>query len=167
MERREMLKGLAAALGGLVLAQGCSEETEKTEEPEIVGAMCYLVGQTPYMDYICPHCRRTIKGKYSEWTVRYITQIKDFVTKIKKMHYDVVLNQMEFCPRCSKDNIENPELIFKIRFSKKVGYHIVRSNIVNEYQCLYEFLKNPDEFAGDKAIIQKMTGLGEDLKIKK
>ena len=162
MERREMLKGLAAALGGLALAQGC-----KDESAEPIGAMCYVVGPTLYVDYVCPHCNRTIKEKYSEWTVRSITQIKDFVTKIKTLHYDVALDQTEFCPFCSKKEIQNPELIFKIRFSDKVDYHIVRSNIVNEYQCLYDFLSNPGEYAGDKAIIQKMTGLGEDLKIEK
>jgi hypothetical protein len=88
------------------------------------------------------------------------------VSKIKSLDYDAVLDKTEFCPICSKKNIQNPELIFKIRFSDEAGYHIARSNIVNEYQCVFDFLSKPDEYKGDKAIIQKMTGLGEDLKIK-
>jgi DNA-directed RNA polymerase subunit RPC12/RpoP len=164
MERRKAIKGLAAALGGLVAIPGCSGEAEKTE---VVGAMCYIMANFDYMDYVCSHCGNTIKDKYNEWIIIQINQIEEIVKKIKELGYDVVLDKTEFCPHCSKKNIENPELIFKIRFSDEADYHIVRSNIINEYQCLYEFLSNPDEFSGDKTIIQKMTGLGEDLKIKK
>ena len=96
-----------------------------------------------------------------------INQIDDIVEQIKTLGYDAVLDKTEFCPKCSKKNIENPELIFKIRFSDKADYHVVRSNIINEYQSLFEFLSNPDKFTGDKVIIQKMTGLGEDLKFEK
>jgi len=159
MERREMLKGLAVALGGLVAIPGCKYFP--------VSAMCYDPAMPEYSDYVCTYCKNVIKEKYSEWTIYNIAQIDEIVKKIKALDYDVVLDKTEFCPNCSKKEIQNPVLIFKIRFSEEDEYHIARSNIVNEYQCLYDFLKNPDEFAGDKAIIQKMTGLGEDLKIKK
>jgi len=157
MERREILKGLAAALSGLVAVPGCKI---------LPLASCYdpmVVEQ--YEDYVCSHCGNTIKGKYVNWMVRNISQIEDIVNRIKALGYDVVLDATEFCPYCSKKNIENPELIFSIRFSEEAEYHIVRSNIVNEYQCLLDFLSNQDEYAGNREIIQKMTGLGEDLKI--
>ena len=155
MERRELIKGLAA-LSGLAVIPGCR-----------LVAMCYDPAVEYFEDYVCPHCNNVIKGKYSDWMVDIIAQIDKIVNNIKTLEYDVVLDKTEFCPKCSKKNIENPVLIFKIRFSDKADYHIARSNIVNEYQCLFEFLSNPDEFTGNKTIIQKMTGLGEDLKIKK
>jgi len=155
MERRKMIKGLAAALSALAVVPGCSEEDETLE----TGAMCYFMGIPEYADYVCPYCGNTIKEKYSKWTIDYVKQIDNIVQKIKTLGFDVFLDKTEFCPKCCKKTVENPELIFKIRFSDKVAYHVVRSNIINEYQCLYEYLSNPDEFAGDVAIIQKMTGL--------
>jgi len=159
MERRKAIKGLAAALGSLAAIPGC--------ENFPVSAMCYDPVVECHVDYVCPHCKGVIKDKQCDWTVHVISQIGEFVKKIKELDYDVVLDQTEFCPKCSKKTIEKPELIFQIRFSEEVDYHIVRSNIINEYQCLFEFLSNPDEYSGDKTIIQKMTGLGEDLKIEK
>jgi hypothetical protein len=130
--------------------------------------MCYDPAvEEHYEDYICSHCGNTIKGKYANWTIHNINQIDELVNKIKKLEYDVVLDKTEFCPFCSKKNVENPELIFSIRFSDEDEYHIARSNIVNEYQCLFEFLSNPDEYKGSREIIKKMTGLEEDLKIGK
>ena len=158
MERRNAIKGLAAALGGMVAIPGCKR---------VIGAECYDPAIPEYRDYVCTYCKNVIKEKYSDWMVSSIAQIDEIVKKIKDLDYDVVLDKTEFCPKCSKKEIQNPELIFKIRFSNDVDYHVVRSNIVNEYQCLFEFLSKPEEFKGNKTIIQKMTGLGEDLKIKK
>jgi len=163
MKTKKIEIGLIAALSGLVATPGCN----KQEPPS---AMCYDVMVEEYMDYVCSHCNNTIKGKYGSWMIRNINTIEEFVTQMKTLGYDVVLEKTEFCPICSKKNIENPVLIFNIRFSEEAEYHTVRSNIINEYQCLYEFLLNPDEYSetADErkiAIIQKMTGLGEDLKI--
>ena len=158
MERRKVIKGFAAALSGLVAIPGCNHFT---------GATCYEPAVDDYVDYDCSYCNNIIKRTYSDWVVRSIKQIENIVSQIENMDYDVVLDKTEFCPYCSKKNIENPELIFKIRFSDKAEYHVVRSNIINEYQCLFDFLSNPDEYTGNREIIQKMTGLGEDLKIEK
>jgi len=159
MKRRKAIKGLAAALGGLAAIPGCRLI------PAI--AMCYDPAEECHVDYVCSYCKDTIKDKYCDWTLYMISQIEEIFNKIKGLGYDVVLDKTEFCPNCSKKDITNPELIFKIRFSEEAEYHIARSNIVNEYQCLFEFLSKPEEFTGNKTIIQKMTGLGEDLKIKK
>ena len=161
MKSKKAKIGLAAALGGLVatsvpILQSC--------------AMCYDPAIEEYVDYVCPHCGDTIR-KYNDWTVMYsFAQIENIVNQMKGLEYDVVLDKTEFCPHCSDKSIENPELIFKIRFSDEADYHIARSNIVNEYQYLLEFLTNPEKFLDEKtdekiAIIRKMTGLGEDLKI--
>ena len=169
MERRDVLKGLAAALGGLVMIPGC----KKQDEPEMI-ASCYMVMPEYIDDYVCSICGNTIKKKYSNYLILTINNIEQIVNQIMELDYDVVLDKTEFCPYCNKKNIENPELIFKIRFSEEADYHIVRSNIVNEYYCLSEFLSNPDEFLDEQdekklqekiTIIKKMTGLGDDLKI--
>jgi len=150
--------GLVAALGSIVATPGCDRI--------LPFAMCYDPGVVEqYEDYICSHCGNTIKGKYSGWTIHIINTIDDIVKKIKDLGYDVILDKTEFCPICSKKNIENPELIFQIRFSEEADYHTVRSNIENEYQCLYDFLSNPVEYKGNREIIKKMTGLEDDLKI--
>ena len=158
MERRKMLKGLAAALSGLAAIPGCIEETEEAEET-ITGAMCYDAGIPDFADYICYYCNNITKGKYGSSVIYVINKIEEILAQIISLDYDVVLDKTEFCPKCSKKTIENPELIFKIRFSEKVAYHVVKSNIINEYQCLYEYLSGPDKFSGDITIIQKMTGL--------
>ena len=160
MKSKKIKIGLAAALSSLVAVPVCNVKC--------VSAMCYIPAEAiKYEDYVCSHCGDTVKGKYGSWIIHNISQIEDIVKRIKVLEYDVNLDAAEFCPYCSKKNIENPELIFSIRFSEEADYHIVRSNIVNEYQCLFDFLSNPDEYAGNREIIQKMTGLGDDLKIEK
>jgi len=150
--------GFAAALGGLVAVPSC--------KVILPSAMCYDPAVVVYEDYRCPYCGETSKNLYDSYTVIYfINQIEEMVSQIKKLGFDAILDKTEFCPICRDNNIVNPELIFKIRFSDKVDYHIARSNIVNEYQCLLDFLSNPDNYSGNRAIIQKMTGLGADLKI--
>jgi ribosomal protein S27AE len=129
------------------------------------------------VDYVCPYCGDTIKERYSNWNIYDMSGIAAIVEQIKAMEYDVVLDKREFCPHCSGKSIENPELIFKIRFSSDAEYHIVKSNISYEYQCLLAFLSDKATYFGsygeeyalhdNTAIIQKMTGLGKDLKIKK
>jgi len=158
MKPKTVKIGLVAALGSLVATPGCDRI--------FPSAMCYEpMIEEQYMDYICSHCDNTIKGKYGNWIIYNINTIEDIVNQIKDLDYDVILDKTEFCPYCSKKNIENPELIFQIRFSDEADYHTVRSNIINEFQCLHEFLSNPDEYTGNREIIQKMTGLEEDLKI--
>ena len=161
MKNRKIEIGLVAALSSLVATPGCIDKFSPSPT-------CY----DPYIeelsfDYICSHCGNTIKGKHGYWTIHNINTIEDLVKGIKKLGYDAILDKTEFCPYCSKKTIENPELIFQIRFSDEDDYHTVRSNIANEYQCLFDFLSKPDEYAGNREIIQKMTGLGEDLKIGK
>jgi len=142
-----------------------------------MGAMCYDVMAPVYIDYVCSYCGETVKEKYNDWDVYNMNRIEEVVKQIKNLDYDVVLDKTEFCPHCSKKSIEYPELFFKFRFSNNANYHIAKSNIVNEYQCLLAFLSNQDKYQGvydeeyalhdNIMIIQKMTGLGKDLKIEK
>ena len=166
MERREALKGLAAALGGLVMIPGCKKL--------LPVAMCYDPAVPYPTNYVCSYCNYTIKDKYDGYLLYSINLIEDTVNFIKMLEYDADLDKTEFCPKCSQKNIEKPELIFRSRFSEETEYHIARSNIVNEYRCLLEFLSDPDKFMEEQneiilrekiAIIQKMTGLGDNLKI--
>ena len=202
MKRKKTKTGLVTALGGLVTMLGCNaqpgkpiaannvntdsikleqrlKELSQTKyEGELAwGAMCYDAMAPVYVDYICSHCGHTIREKYDNWIVGEINLIEEFVTKMGKLGYDVILDKTEYCPCCSERDIKNPELIFKIRFSAKADYHIARSNIANEYQCMLAFLSNEDKYKGhydeehalhdNVAIIQKMTGLGKDLVIEK
>jgi len=163
MKNKNLKIGLAAALSGLVAT------------PSVVlkscGVTCYDPGVECHVDYSCSYCSSTIKNTHCDWMVYSIAQIDDIVNQIKELEHDVVLDKKEFCPYCSNMNIENPELIFKIRFSEEADYHTVRSNIVNEYQLLLEFLTDREKFIDEQnekiAIIRKMTGLEGDLKIGK
>jgi hypothetical protein len=199
MKNKNIKIGLVAALGGLVTVPNCDVRNENTDNQDADcigleqrltelsktkytgelawGAMCYDIASPVYIDYCCPTCRDTIKGKYDSWTIYNINYIEDIVNRIKNLGYDVVLEKTEFCPKCSKKKIANPELIFKMRCSANAKYHVARSNIVNEYQCVLAFLSNQEKYSGEQgqefalhdniAIIQKMTGLGKDLKIEK
>jgi len=200
MKTKNVKIGIAAALSGLTAMPGCNSQSG---EPIVVnnmnadsiklekrllelyqteyngeltwGAMCYAPIEPAYMDYVCSYCGETIKEKLNNWMVFNINQIEEIVSRIKNSGYDVVLDKTEFCPHCSKSDIENSELIFKMRFSSKADYHVARSNIINEYLCLLAFLTNRDTYSDawddehalhdNIAIIQKMTGLGDDLKI--
>ena len=200
MKTKNIKIGLVAALGGLAAAQNCDAQTGNSNDAsnrsadsirleqrlkelsktkytgELAwGAMCYSPAMLEFLEHVCPYCGDTKKWGYGTWM--FINHIEEIVTRIKTLGYDVVLDKTEFCPQCSKMNIEKPKLIFKIRYSTKSSYHIARSNIVNEYLCLLAFLSNQDKYSGETeqeyalydniAIIQKMTGLGKDLKIEK
>ena len=142
-----------------------------------MGAMCYDPAIPMYADYVCPYCNDTVKEKYNGWMIYNINNIEEIVNQIKAKGYDVVLDKTEFCPHCNKKSIEYPELIFKFRFSAQADYHVSKSNINYEYCCLLAFLSNQDTFTNEYdyeyalhdniAIIQKMTGLGKDLEMKK
>ena len=202
MKNRKVEIGLIAALSGLVATPGCNsqsgepivannlntdsikleqrlKELFQTEySGELAwGAMCYEPMAPAHVDYVCSHCGEIIKEKLDNWMVFTINKIDEIVTRIKNLGYDVVLDKTEFCPHCSKSDIENAELVFKMRFSIKADYHIAKSNIINDYLCLLAFLSNQDTYSDtwdyeytlhdNIAIIQKMTGLGNDLKIEK
>ena len=151
-------------------------QTEYTAQLAM-GAMCYEPAVPEYVDYVCSYCGNTIKEKYDDWQIYEMNRIENIVKQIKEQGYDVVLDKTEFCSHCSKKEIAYPELIFKIRFSENADYHTVKSNISSEYQCLLSFISNEKTFFDDYdyesslsdniAIIQKMTGLGKDLEIKK
>jgi len=137
------------------------------------GAMCYDPASPYTVDYVCSLCGFTVKDEYDDHQVFDIREIEIIVKKIEKLGYDVVLDKKEYCPRCSNKEIERPELIFSIRYSASSEYHIVRSNILNEYLCLLAFLEERDKYTVERdeerslhksaGIIKKMTGLGADL----
>ena len=201
MKNKNIKIGFVAALSSLAAAQNCYAQTgnsnnagnQNTDSLRLEqrlkelsqtkytgelawGAMCYSVAISKIENYVCPHCANTVRKYYSR-TIRVISTIEDIVKSMKEMGYDVVLDKTEFCPDCSKKRINNPNLVFKIRFSTKADYHIAKSNIINEYLCLLAFLSDKDKYQDKQdfehplhdniPIIQKMTGLGKDLKIEK
>jgi hypothetical protein len=202
MKNRKIKIGLIAGVSGMVAIPSCNSQTgnlntgdnQNTDSIKLeqrlqnlantkykkelsMGAMCYAPMRSKFEDYICPYCGDTIKEKYDSWNIYNISAIESIVGQIKSMEYDVVLDKREFCPHCSGKSIENPELIFKIRFSSNAEYHIVKSSLLYEYKCLLAFLSDEATYFGsfgeehalhdNTAIIQKMTGLGKDLKIEK
>ena len=157
------------------------------------GAMCYSMAVSVEQDYICPICgRKTIRTNYDIWDINRISKM---IKEIRALDYDVILDSREYCQYCSRDKfdkeeiissngskttfeyvtnrIEEPTLIFKIRFSKNANYHVVKSNIDDDYLILLEFLKGKDKYNAGMVgelpihlkidVIKKMTGLGKDL----
>ena len=200
--KKKITTGVIAAVGGMITLQSCnaqqpnkqitndgSKDSIRLEErlkelsqtkykgKLVMGAMCYESTALIHADFVCSYCGDTIKEKYDNWQVYNINEIEKIVEQIKSKGYDVILDKTELCQHCSQKDIQNPALIFKIRFSSKVDYYVVKSNIEYEYQCLLTFLSGQKTFSdryGDEhtlndnvAIIQKMTGLGKDLEIKK
>lgn len=204
MSKKKIKIGIAAALSGIAVSPVCSSSSSqnKPENSSVevavdslslenrlkeiaadttkidlaIGAMCYKIAATKPGTYKCRECGRVVSEKYSHYMLSTMSSIIRTVDMIRAMGYDVVVDQSEFCPKCSKHRkVENPELIFKIRFSKKAEYHVAKSNVKNDYVCLYEFLSGNQKFADRTGneylirdnipVIQKMTGLGSDLKI--
>lgn len=202
MKNKNLKIGVIAVLSTVATAQSCGSRSQKTEQTEDVkieddslrleqrlielsktdyvgelamGAMCYESVIYRYIDYICPYCKDTIRG--SSWDLNNRDAIESIFDKIKAEGYDVVLDKTEFCPHCSGKSIDRPEYIFKMRFSSNADYHIARSNIASDYQCVLDFILGNEIFQRENEsesaihdnidIIQKMTGLGKDLKIKR
>jgi len=135
---------------------------------------CYLMSPPETVDYVCSLCGFTVENEYTKHQVFDIRQVEIIVKKILKLGFDVVFDKSEYCHRCSGSVIEKPEMIFSIRFSTQSDYHVVRSNLVNEYSCLLAFLENKETYRLERnneecplhenaAIIKHMTGLGDDL----
>lgn len=133
------------------------------------GAMCYESGGITEVDYVCPICGENSIKKHSE--VSSIGKIGKIFKEIKSLGYDVVLDVDDFCEKCSGKTIQDPSLKFKIRFSPNSKYHIARTNIISDYNCLLQFLLNKEKYPdidgreltiGDNIdVIYKMTGLGK------
>ena len=193
------LGSLVALTGGCQSAKNVSETSDNTANPKVVDAtvpadslslvqrlreltalkydtslavvespMCYVMASPMKEDYVCPVCdTKTPSTAYANGNIR---SIRAKVEEIKKMGYDVVLDESRYCSHCSGKAVEHPELIFMIRFSENSPYHIAKSNIYAEYQATATFLKgNKDDIEvllnarkdNEKvfAIIKKMTGL--------
>ncbi len=138
------------------------------------GAMCYVLVMLEGVDYTCPYCGGTTAYE-SGWSINGLDEINEIFNNIKSLGYDVVLDKTEYCQHCNKEAIEDPAPVFKIRFSPQSEYHEEKSGIINEYKCLLAFLKGRKKYIDrtdeehaihdNIEIIQKMTGLGENLEI--
>jgi hypothetical protein len=134
----------------------------------VEGPMCYVMASPMKEDYVCPVCASTTPSTtYANGNIR---SIRAKVEEIKKMGYDVVLDESGYCSHCSGKEVERPELVFKIRFSENAPYHTAKSNIYADYDATARFLKgSKDDIEvllnarkdNEKvfAIIKKMTGL--------
>lgn len=154
------------------------ELSETKYEGEIfLSAMCYVVGADPSVDYICPNCGDTTKYTWTYVDLYEIKKVKELVSQIRAKGYDAVLDETEYCEHCGGEKREQPVLIFKFRFSENADYHVIKSNIESDYMCLLHFISGNDSFPDPMGYkfgihdnirrIQKMTGLGKDLKIEK
>ena len=194
------LGSLVALTGGCQSAKNVSETNDTTENPKVVDAtvpadslslvqrlreltalkydtslavvegrpMCYVMASPIKEDYVCPVCASTTPSTtYANGNIR---SIRAKVEEIKKMGYDVVLDESGYCSHCSGKEVERPELVFKIRFSENAPYHTAKSNIYADYDATARFLKgSKDDIEvllnarkdNEKvfAIIKKMTGL--------
>jgi len=146
------------------------------ESETFIGATCYFIVPESYTKvhiikkekYICPKCGITTirKDEYLET----IKRIRLIVSQIKSYGLDVQLDESEFCNNCSETCIQDPSLIFKIRFSEDSKYHIAWSNKIDDYYKILELIQdkiNNEEYETsiiDAIItINKMTGLGKKI----
>jgi len=144
----------------------------KSSIDDIVSAMCYaVVANRDTTDFTCSVCNNITRYRVDD--INHIKYIRKTFDEIKSLKYDVILDDREYCEHCNKTKLEEPSLIFKIRFSKNSDYHIVKSNMVEEYLILLDFLKGKDKYdsgrGGEKPlnleidVIKKMTGLGSEI----
>lgn len=143
------------------LAEVASESPEVPTvlDPPLVSAMCYVIIALEDTRYECIRCGNLTDPLYADYTIMAIESIRQTVDSIREMGYDVILDEREFCPDCSKKKIEDPELIFQIRFSDQEDYHTTKSNIPEYYLCVQQFLQEKETERVD--IVRKMTGLTE------
>lgn len=136
------------------------------------GAMCYaVVAKRDTTDFICSVCNKNTRYRIDD--INHIKYIKKTFDEIKSLKYDVILDESEYCEHCNKTKLKEPSLIFKIRFSKDADYHVIKSNINEDYLILLDFLKGKDTYIKYEHdirpihwkidVIKKMTGLGNDI----
>lgn len=199
MKNKKIKSGIIAAVGSAIVAGGGSAQTPENPLPtrgvadsvmlenrlkELAElpwrtnrliAMCYSSAYIlKTVKYTCPHCGKTTK--VDDYKIKNLLKIEKLFKEIEAEGYDVVLDRREFCSKCSRRNkVEYPEVIFKIRFSEKGEYHIVKSNNQSDYITLLAFLQDRKSYTSNRGekylpeeidVIQKMTGLGRDLIIK-
>jgi phage FluMu protein Com len=78
-------------------------------------------------------------------------ETQEVVKKLQKAGYDAYLYCTEFCPRCrsvSENTKREAEMQFVIRFSDSENYHVARSNILQDYLCVLEFLLGNEVMSG-------------------
>ena len=144
---------------------------------ELPIAMCYSMAAPIVENYVCPLCGAETES--TSYQIGNIQSIRKVFANIKNIGYDVVLDEKEFCHKCSGKKYDYPSLIFKIRFSPDEEYHVAYSNVYDDYSTLLTFLAsdNKDVFIqsvgnnkkeAEKAFyaIEKMTGLTIDRKKK-
>ena len=131
-------------------------------------AMCYSIAAPMEENYVCPKCgAETASTAYANGNIR---SIRNVVKDIKSMGYDVLLDESQYCQKCSAKKFENPTLCFKIRFSKNAEYHVAYSNASADYYAVKAFFEgeksfktyvsnNRDEAERTLKIVEKMTGL--------
>jgi hypothetical protein len=103
-------------------------------------AVIKLYPYTISKKYLCPIC-----NTYTTNDVPIkipIQLIREIIFKLKSQGWDVKLDESEFCHQCHPNKIQNPSLIFKIRYSPKDNYHIVRSNSLVVYIMIQSFLED-------------------------
>jgi len=130
------------------------------------GAMCYFPASPSPVDYICPECGKITTQ--SDFLIHDIITIREHVSEMHDMGYDVFLNEKEFCIHCGDNAKEfvslsdyewgykesfdsflnrkkyDPELVFGIKFENESEYHVVRSNLSFAYKDVLGFLKGND-----------------------
>jgi hypothetical protein len=173
-----------------ILLEQRLKELSETKYRGIIrsGAMCYSPVEPSLEDYECPVCGyKTVQTNHTIWEIKCI---RTMVAQIKDAGYDVILDEYEFCDRCSGNkkppfvakSIEwngyrktDAELIFKIRYNPESEYHIAKSNFAGAYECVLEFLKGNNSYSGGRAgteplnrkknieILQKMLGIGQNI----
>ena len=134
----------------------------------IISTTCGNIVDHEYEDYVCPHCSK--KTKRSKRSINELKSAENIVKKINDAGYDVILEQKEYCKFCShRVFINEPTLVFKIRFSKNSPYHVAKTNNAIDYLSIIDFLSNRNIRTKENnlyeviEVINKMTGLGSEI----
>ena len=142
---------------------------------ELPIAMCYSMAAPIVENYVCPVCgKETPSTSYQIGNMRSIRQV---VENMKKLGYDVQLDEREYCQHCNGKKLDYPSLKFRISLNKNGHYHEAYSNVYNDYSTLIMFLRSEktkdfveavynNRSEAEKAFvaIEKMTGLKIDKK---
>lgn len=85
--------------------------TSKVKDNLEMGAMCYSPRQiAEHADYICPVCgEKTIYSwQQAEFVLHELPSCREYARRFDKN--TVLLDESQFCRKCTPDSIENPQL---------------------------------------------------------
>ena len=170
LDELQFLNGLTREELNERLRELAEEPSEVTEIFE--GAMCYIpiYVEPKYTHLPCSTCNAS--AHLTDWQMESLEEIQATVNEMISAGFDVKLDVIISCERCSGNSYTPYKTIFGIKFVDDADYHLAETSNVSDYQVLLAFLQGEETYSSGydeiyplyrrRETIAMMTGLKYD-----